>query len=198
MKKIILVFASLLLSACLFCSCALFDELGGMIKEKVSTSIDSEVKELLAAFDDELDLDNFSSDELRELYEKIFKNGDILDAVKTVAGFDGNGGTGDEDDGTVSDEWSDNALTKNVPQPPFNDQTVVFGEDSVTVKSSDTTLDGVKEYARTLAGAGFDTGAVEDEQSVAGITVYSYTAKNADGASVSMTFAAGTTTLSVN
>ena len=197
MKKVILVVVSLLLSVCLFSSCALFDGIGEKIKETVSSALEGEIKELLAAFDEDLDLENFSSEDLRALYEKIFENGDILESVKTIAGLDENGEADGSGDGKQTGEWPANDLTAGVPKPPFKDQTVVFDEDSVTVKSSDTTLDEVKAYAKTLADAGFDVDAVEDEQTVATVTVYSYTAENGGGASVSMTFASGTTTLCV-
>ena len=55
-----------------------------------------------------------------------------------------------------------------------------------------------KAYASQLKNAGFDKGIYEDTNEIAGYSIYTFTAENQNGLSVSLTFASGTTTVSFN
>ena len=67
-----------------------------------------------------------------------------------------------------------------------------------TVMQTGSAVVEAKAYASQLKNAGFDKGIYEDTNEIAGYSIYTFTAENQNGLSVSLTFASGTTTVSFN
>ncbi|MCR5694692.1 MAG: hypothetical protein K6G89_06945 [Clostridia bacterium] len=147
------------------------------------------------------------SDEDKAGYEAAIKALDDFDAeefqsgidemLKSLEGFEDydpdSYGTGD--DPALQDEWPDNEITKQVPKPPFEDPVIVAGGDSVTVMQYGSTAEEAKAYADQLKNAGFTKDVYEDSNEIAGFVIYTFTAENQKGISVSLTFTSGTTTV---
>ena len=95
-------------------------------------------------------------------------------------------------------EWPDNEITRQVPKPAFATPTIVADNDSIVVMSNSSTLSEAKSYVAQLKAAGFTKDIYEDTNSVAGYDIYTFTAENQNGLSVSLTFAAGTVTVSIS
>ena len=104
----------------------------------------------------------------------------------------------DDDDPVIMNEWPDNEITRQVPKPAFASPTIVAGSDGITVMSNSSTLNEAKSYVKQLKYAGFTKDVYEDTNSVAGYDIYTFTAENQNGLSVSLTFAAGTVTVSIS
>ena len=104
----------------------------------------------------------------------------------------------DDDDPVIMNEWPDNEITRQVPKPAFASPTIVAGSDGITVMSNSSTLNEAKSYVKQLKDAGFTKDVYEDTNSVAGYDIYTFTAENQNGLSVSLTFAAGTVTVSIS
>ena len=105
---------------------------------------------------------------------------------------------GTNDDPAILIEWPDNEITRQVPKPAVKAPTIVADSDSVTLMSSSSTFSEAKTYANQLKTAGFTKDIYEDTNSVAGYEIYTFTAENQNGLSVSLTFAAGTVTVSIS
>ena len=67
-----------------------------------------------------------------------------------------------------------------------------------TAAFSKASIEQIRAYAEKLKAAGFDKDTEVQDQEVMGMVIYTFSAKNADGAEVSLTFTAGTATLSIS
>ena len=94
-------------------------------------------------------------------------------------------------------DWPENEYTKILPKPDFNMIGANEDEDGFTVAFINVDADAIKAYAGKLKEKGFTVDAEEDEQEVLGMTIYSYKADNNDGYHVEVSFAVGTSGLSV-
>ena len=137
------------------------------------------------------ELDDFDAEELQKSIDEM---------LKSMEGFEdydpdshGNG-----DDPAILNEWPDNDITRQVPKPPFEDPMIVADDDSVTVMRTGSTEEEAKAYAKQLKDAGFNKDVNESTNGIAGFSIYTFTAENQNGLSVSLTFASGTTTVSFN
>ena len=95
------------------------------------------------------------------------------------------------DEGTPSDtapagDWPDNELTQQVSQPPFNATKSDFLSDdkNLCFTFSDATYEGTKEYAATLRNDGF----TDSESEIEKDGMYSFSAFNAAGYYVQLTY----------
>ena len=75
---------------------------------------------------------------------------------------------------------------------------IVADNNSITVMQTGSAVVEAKAYASQLKNVGFDKGIYEDTNEIAGYSIYTFTAENQNGLSVSLTFASGTTTVSFN
>ena len=99
--------------------------------------------------------------------------------------------------GLLSSEWPDNEYTKLVPKPDFKVLNSSEDEDGVSVMFSGVTAEQMKAYAEKLKEAGFNIDPEENDQDYMGIVIYSFTASNADGTTVALSFAAGTASMGI-
>ena len=94
--------------------------------------------------------------------------------------------------------WPDNEFTKQLPKPDFQLAGASLKEDEFTVGFTSVTVEQVKAYAEKVKASGFTVDAEEEDQNAYGVTVYRYSASNASGYHVEISFAAGVCGLTVN
>ncbi len=107
------------------------------------------------------------------------------DGTWTIRGDDGS-------TASVGGGWPDNEFTQQIPQPDF---TVSIGSESADrfmITFSDATIEQIKEYAEQIKNAGFTVDAETQDMEMAGMSVFSYTAKNAAGYEINVFSASGT------
>lgn len=96
-------------------------------------------------------------------------------------------------------EWPDNEFTRQVPMPTFTDVMVTSSEDGVTLIKMSASVEEIKAYAAKAKAQGFTIDANETDQEVMpGYRIYTYTAENAAGYFLNVSFAAGTATISIS
>ncbi len=105
--------------------------------------------------------------------------------------------TGDGDIAQYGGNWPDNAFTRLVPKPDFPLLAANTSEDEFTVAFQSVTVEKIKAYASKLKECGFTIDPEEEDETNYGIVVYCYTAYNADGYYVDLSFAAGTAGLTI-
>ncbi|MBO4412126.1 MAG: hypothetical protein J5794_08075, partial [Lachnospiraceae bacterium] len=134
------------------------------------------------------ELENFNADE--------FQAG-IDEMLQDQEGFEDYQPSSSPGDPKVSTEWPDSAIARQLPKPPFTRSMVVEEENSVMLTNNTATLQEVKAYVSEVKKAGFTESVNENEQNIAGYSIYTFTAENSAGYVVSIQFMAGTMTLSI-
>jgi catechol 2,3-dioxygenase-like lactoylglutathione lyase family enzyme len=104
---------------------------------------------------------------------------------------------GNKEDVQVGGDWPDNEFTKLLPKPDFSLMGATTEGDRFEVAFSGATVEQVKAYVEQVKAKGFTIDADTQDESVMGMTVYSYSAKNADEYRVDITFASGVAGLSI-
>ena len=121
------------------------------------------------------------------------------DGSKTIQNPDGTwtyeGENGEQ--GQYGGNWPENEFTKLLPKPDFALAAASTVDNDFTVAFVNVTTDQLKAYVEQVKAKGFTVDAETEDQEVMGISIYSYTAKNADGYEVSVVATQGTTGLSV-
>ena len=101
-------------------------------------------------------------------------------------------------EGQLGGDWPDNEFTKLIPKPDFE----LFGAntetDSFSAAFTSATIEQIRDYAAKVKAAGFNINEEVEDQEVMGMVIYSFTAENADGYTVEITFANGTSSLSIS
>jgi len=113
------------------------------------------------------------------------------DGTWTIKDSEGN-------EGQVGGDWPDNEFTKLIPKPDFE----LFGAntetDSFSAAFTSATIEQIRDYAAKVKAAGFNINEEVEDQEVMGMVIYSFTAENADGYTVEITSANGTSSLSIS
>ncbi len=100
---------------------------------------------------------------------------------------------GDGSESQLGGDWPDNEFTKLLPKPDFKLTAVSTDDNSFTAAFlGGVKLEDVKAYAAKVKAAGFNKDEEVVDESTMGITVYTFTAYNADGWCVTVSFAMGT------
>ena len=94
----------------------------------------------------------------------------------------------DGNEGQVGGDWPDNEFTKLVPKPEFEFLAANTDANSFSVVFTSATIEQIKDYATKLKAAGFNINEEVEDQEMMGMVIYSFTAENADGYTVSLTF----------
>ena len=94
--------------------------------------------------------------------------------------------------------WPDNEFTKLVPKPNFDVMGASSDDGSFTVAFTSATIEQIKDYAAKVKAAGFNINEEVEDQEVMGMVIYSFTAENADGYTVEITSANGTSALTIS
>ena len=106
---------------------------------------------------------------------------------------DGQGG-----EGQIGGNWPDNEYTKLVPKPSFELYAAVIEGETFSVMFTNVTIEQIKAYAEQVKAAGFNINEEVEDQEAMGMVIYSFTAENADGYTVEITSANGTSSLSIS
>ena len=104
----------------------------------------------------------------------------------------------DGGEGQIGGDWPDNEFTKLVPKPDFELFAANTETDSFSVAFMSATIEQIKDYAAKVKAAGFNINEEVEDQEVMGMVIYSFTAENADGYTVEITYANGTSALSIS
>ena len=104
----------------------------------------------------------------------------------------------DGGEGQLGGDWPDNEFTKLVPKPDFELFAASTETDSFSVAFTSATIEQIKDYAAKVKAAGFDINEEVEDQEVMGMVIYSFTAENADGYTVEITSANGTSALTIS
>ncbi|MBR4768863.1 MAG: hypothetical protein IK088_07795 [Lachnospiraceae bacterium] len=138
------------------------------------------------------ELENFDAD----AYQK-----EIDEMLQEMQGFEDYEPDSDEDEDpdapSMLEKWPDSALGRQVPTPPFTDAIITESDDSITLLKMGATIEEVKDYVSKLKAAGFTIDMTDNEQTVAGFSIYTFMAENAAGYYAKLTFSAGTATFIV-
>ena len=122
------------------------------------------------------------------------------DGTTVVQKPDGTWVIKDEDggEGQLGGDWPDNEFTKLIPKPDFELFAANTETDSFSVAFMSATIEQIKDYAAKVKAAGFNINEEVEDQEVMGMVIYSFTAENADGYTVEITSANGTSSLSIS
>ena len=104
----------------------------------------------------------------------------------------------DGNEGQFGGNWPDNEFTKLIPKPDFE----LFGAntetDSFSAAFTSATIEQIRDYAAKVKAAGFNINEEVEDQEVMGMVIYSFTAENADGYTVEITSANGTSSITIS
>ena len=122
------------------------------------------------------------------------------DGTTVVQKPDGTWVIKDEDggEGQIGGDWPDNEFTKLIPKPDFELFAANTETDSFSVAFMSATIEQIKDYAAKVKAAGFNINEEVEDQEVMGMVIYSFTAENADGYTVEITSANGTSALTIS
>ena len=101
-------------------------------------------------------------------------------------------------EGQLGGDWPDNEFTKLIPKPDFELFAANTETDSFSVAFMSATIEQIRDYAAKVKAAGFNINEEVEDQEVMGMVIYSFTAENADGYTVEITSANGTSALTIS
>ena len=104
----------------------------------------------------------------------------------------------DGGEGQLGGDWPDNEFTKLIPKPDFELFAANTETDSFSVAFTSATIEQIRDYAAKVKAAGFNINEEVEDQEVMGMVIYSFTAENADGYTVEITSANGTSALTIS
>ena len=122
------------------------------------------------------------------------------DGTTMVQKPDGTWVVKDEDggEGQIGGDWPDNEFTKLIPKPDFELFAANTETDSFSAAFTSATIEQIKDYAAKVKAAGFNINEEVEDQEAMGMVIYSFTAENADGYTVEITSANGTSALTIS
>ena len=125
---------------------------------------------------------------------------DTNDGTTLIQKPDGNWVVKDADggEGQIGGDWPDNEFTKLVPKPSFELYAAAVDGDTFSVMFTNATIEQIKAYAEQVKAAGFNLNEELTDENVMGMVIYSFAAENADGYSVEVFSASGTTGLRIS
>ena len=139
------------------------------------------------------ELDNFDADAFQQEIDGMLTGMDGFEDYDPYAGQDE---PGDPDMPEIGDEWPDNELSRQVPKPSFDGVQFITSSDQLSFTGT-VSLEDVKSYVAELKARGFTDSVNEQDQTIAGVTIYNYSAMNAAGYVVNVSFAAGVVSFSI-
>ncbi len=98
------------------------------------------------------------------------------------------------EDGSVGQyggNWPENEFTRLLPKPDMELLAASTNEQEFTVGFKQATVEQVKAYVEQVKVKGFTVDPMTSDQTVGELVIYSYTAKNADGYTVTVSCAMG-------
>ena len=101
-------------------------------------------------------------------------------------------------EGQLGGDWPDNEFTKLIPKPDFELFAANTETDSFSVAFTSATVEQIRDYVTKVKAAGFNIDEEVEDQEMMGMVIYSFTAENADGYTVEITSANGTSALTIS
>ena len=103
------------------------------------------------------------------------------------------------EDGTLQmgGDWPDNEFTKQVPKPDFAISLAGGEGGSFGITFIDASIEQIKAYVEQVKAAGFTINPQTEDMEAGGMVIYSFTAQNADGYTVTVFSASGMTGMSI-
>ena len=137
------------------------------------------------------ELENFDAEEFQSGMDEMLQG---------MEGFEDYEPETDDSGDTPSllDRWPDNEITRQAPVPPFEGAIITEDEDSVTMYATNATDAAVRSYVEAAKAKGFTVDANENDQEIAGYRIYSYTAENAAGYQLNVSFVGGAATIVIS
>lgn len=99
--------------------------------------------------------------------------------------------------GTLGGGWPDNEYTKMLPKPSFSVVYAGVSDGTFGAALSTDSMTSVKAYIEKVEEKGFTLNKDEYDETVGGIELYSFSAKNADGYRVDATYSYGMFSISL-
>ena len=103
----------------------------------------------------------------------------------------------DGGEGQIGGNWPDNEYTRLVPKPSLELQATYIEGESFGATFTNATVEQIRDYVEQVKAAGFNINEVVEDLEFGEMVLYSFTAENADGYIASITFANGTSSLSI-
>ncbi|MBO4217304.1 MAG: hypothetical protein J5940_05135 [Clostridia bacterium] len=100
--------------------------------------------------------------------------------------------------GQYGGNWPDNEYTRLLPKPDIALLAASTDEDGFSAAFSNATVEQIRSYAEKVKDKGFNVDVDITDETVSGYVIYSFTASNASGYTVDISFAAGVSGLSVS
>ena len=104
----------------------------------------------------------------------------------------------DGGEGQIGGDWPDNEFTKLVPKPSFELYAAAVDGDTFSVLFTNATIEQLKAYADQVKAAGFNLNEELTDQNVMGMVIYTFSAENADGYSVEIFSASGSSGMRID
>ena len=125
---------------------------------------------------------------------------DTNDGTTLIQKPDGNWVVKDADggEGQIGGDWPDNEFTKLVPKPCFELYAAAVDGDTFSVLFTNATIEQLKAYADQVKVAGFNLNEELTDQNVMGMVIYTFSAENADGYSVEIFSASGSSGMRID
>ncbi len=99
--------------------------------------------------------------------------------------------------GQLGGNWPDNEFTRLLPKPDMTVMAVVTEEEDCNVLFSNATIEQIKAYAEQVKAKGFTIDVELEDQEIMGMVIYTYSAKNAQGYEVMVSYASGTSSVGI-
>ena len=154
---------------------------------------------------DEASKQQIISDLAKDGYEASFgADGSMTivdpDGTTMVQKPDGTWVVKDEDggEGQLGGDWPDNEFTKLIPKPDFELFAANTETDSFSVAFTSATVEQIRDYVTKVKAAGFNIDEEVEDQEMMGMVIYSFTAENADGYTIEITSANGTSSITIS
>ena len=103
----------------------------------------------------------------------------------------------DGGEGQLGGNWPDNDFTKLVPKPGFALMAANTDDMGFSVAFSDATIEQMRDYAEQVKAAGFNQNITTEDQEVMGMVIFNFSASNADGYTVEVFSASGTSGMNI-
>ena len=101
-------------------------------------------------------------------------------------------------EGQFGGNWPDNEYTRLVPKPSLELQATYIEGESFGATFTNATVEQIRDYVEQVKAAGFNVNETVEDQEIAGMVIYSFTAENANGYTVEIGYVNGTSSLTIS
>ena len=101
-------------------------------------------------------------------------------------------------EGQFGGNWPDNEYTRLLPAPGFELYASYVEGESFVATFTSVTVEQIKAYVEQVKAAGFNVNETVEDQEIAGMVIYSFTAENANGYTVEIGYVNGTSSLTIS